>query len=285
MKKTLLLVLLLLVGCTTVQHIPKPNSNFLQDNKVRIKLTRSGEFQGSVIKLRIYDNGTLVGDIGINGILEWDRDSGPITITRDWSSYRGTASNNSVTFSTKRGNIYNVKMMWFGFVQSPKVTPASGLGITNSTEDSVIEDVVTGYNLDKIKKEWSQSGIEEIEGIYERMVGNNVPKYTLAIKRVTNTEYNGIFISDGNKITGSLWSEGQIKAKLMKTATPNVFKVKWYMSDKSVNENLYIKFETGFMKVFWPDDTQDMYLKLFPTSDSSIPSWEHGLYPAPPRVQ
>jgi V8-like Glu-specific endopeptidase len=131
-------------------------------------------------------------------------------------------------------------------------------------------DASTDYNLDNLKKEWSQTGTDALEGIYERVIGYEGPKYTLAIKKKTNTEYQAIYISGGDN---GIWSEGNLKAKIFRTAKQNIFKVQWYMDDKSINENLYISFDDGTMEVIWADDRpKDMYLKLYPTSEIAIPS-------------
>ncbi|MEZ5008820.1 MAG: hypothetical protein R2753_11775 [Chitinophagales bacterium] len=54
----------------------------------------------------------------------------------------------------------------------------------------------------------------------------------------------------------STWKVGDIKAILTKTATDLLFKVKWYMGNKSPNEDLYIRFEQGSSKVIWTDKRQ-----------------------------
>jgi S1-C subfamily serine protease len=68
----------------------------------------------------------------------------------------------------------------------------------------------------------------------------------------------------------STWKTGDIKAYLTETATPLLFKVKWYMGNKAPDENLYITFEQGSMKVIWTDkrksNPEQFYLKLYPTA-------------------
>ncbi|MDY0078760.1 MAG: trypsin-like peptidase domain-containing protein [Bacteroidales bacterium] len=129
----------------------------------------------------------------------------------------------------------------------------------------------TGYNEAKLKTEWSQSGVDEIEGIYEKIVTNKGAKYKIAIKKVSNTDYNVIYLSGELSQFDNLWNEGDLKAKIVKTATPNFYKVEWFMADKSKNNNLYISFDKGLLKTIWSENgMEEVYLKLYPTSESVL---------------
>lgn len=140
----------------------------------------------------------------------------------------------------------------------------------------------TSWNEYKLKEHWKTNGADEIEGIYENTVsvGTLAPKYTLGLVK-TNVGYSLIYckvvgdifdIENGRKISNNWrWKSGDIKAYLTPTATPGIFKTKYYMGDKSISEDLYITFETGLMKVIWTDGRpQELYLKLFPTSADNI---------------
>lgn len=118
---TILMVLvLLLFGCvSTIQHVPKVSPNKIDRGKGRIKLTRSKENYGMAIKFRVYDDGKLIGDIGQGGVLEWDTDVGPITLSRDWNITRGMVENNSVSFDVKEGFLYEPYVSWIGFGSKP----------------------------------------------------------------------------------------------------------------------------------------------------------------------
>jgi len=125
----------------------------------------------------------------------------------------------------------------------------------------------TNWNEDKLKEHWKTNGIDEIEGIYENV---SYPKYKLALLK-TMSGYNLIYLSGASSEYPRRWSVGDIKAYLTPTATPYLFKAKWYMSDKTINENLYITFESGFMKIIWTyGDPQDLYIKLYPTPNDNV---------------
>ena len=103
----------------------------------------------------------------------------------------------------------------------------------------------TGYTEVKLKEEWNSNGIDAVEGIYETIGANQSAKYTVAIKKMNNIEYNIIYLNGALTEYKDIWSAGDLKAKIFKTATPNIYKVDWYMADKSKNSNIYITFEKG----------------------------------------
>ena len=126
----------------------------------------------------------------------------------------------------------------------------------------------TNWNEYSLKSHWKNKGADQIEGIYENTVEReNSPKYKLGLKKSDNS-YELIYLKGADNPG---WKVGDIKAYLTKTATQNLFKVKYFMGNKTVNEDLYISFERGLMKVIWTDDRQnELYLKLYPTSDDNI---------------
>jgi S1-C subfamily serine protease len=145
----------------------------------------------------------------------------------------------------------------------------------------------TSWNEYKLKEQWKTNGLDEIEGIYEAVVSDKEdPKYKLGLIK-NNDEYYLVMLNiPQNMITetrdvynrvikiqdhSNLWSIGDVKAYLTRTATPNLFKAKWYNAKKEVTENLYITLDVGFFKINWIDDnSQVVYLKTFPTANDNI---------------
>lgn len=145
-------------------------------------------------------------------------------------------------------------------------------GITiNNPDNSISSD----WNEVSLKIDWEKNGLDLIEGIYENTNSEKIDnKYKLALKR-KGEKYELIYLGGNNN---GKWKVGDIKAILNKTASPNIFKVKWYMADKSISEDLYITFETGLMKIIWTDgQPESLYLKLYPTSSSSITGVVNGV--------
>lgn len=117
-----------------------------------------------------------------------------------------------------------------------------------------------------IKEKWENSGIENVEGIYEGVDG---AKYKLALIKQDNDNFQLIYLAHKLDYPWeySLWREGDIKAKLTTTATPFFYKTKWYMADKSLNENAYINIDKGKMTLIL-DSEETSYVKLYPTASN-----------------
>jgi S1-C subfamily serine protease len=118
-----------------------------------------------------------------------------------------------------------------------------------------------------IKNYYLSNSKDSREGIYERVTSDE-DKYKLAL--VKNNEGFELIYLNSNK--SNIFKEGDIKAYLINTASENIFKVKWIMSDRTLSEDLYITFSELFMKVIWTNGNgEDSYLKLFPTSKDQTP--------------
>lgn len=143
-----------------------------------------------------------------------------------------------------------------------------GISITNPANNKPKAE----WAESSLKTYWETNGVDFLEGIYEKVIQtNSSPKYKLALKK--NSEgYELIYLS-GDENQPSRFKEGDIKAFLTYTAADNLFKAKWYMKDKSINENLYISFEDALMKIYWTDTkVEDLYIKLYPATTSSANS-------------
>lgn len=168
------------------------------------------------------------------------------------------------------GGYYNVEYNWkIGYInelffensKKSNVTPSN-----SSTSSSYTSP--KKWNEKTLKDYWIKNKIDEIEGIYELVaVNNSASKYTLALKKTFSDKYELIYLSGAYKDYNGKWNTGDTKAILTNTATKNLFKVKWFLGDKSITENVYINFETGFMNVIWTENPKDLYLKLYPTSE------------------
>ena len=164
------------------------------------------------------------------------------------------------------------------------------------------------YSENAIKEHWKSNGIDQIEGIYEstgsykdnevactdgygRIICYGVwrsysTKYKLALVK-SGGDYTLIYLSGTTKgpqqVGGcecggttslppeeNIWKVGEVKAKLYKTATPNVFKCEWYMLDKKRNPDAYITFDNlAYFTLILEasDQDKDIYLKLYPTAE------------------
>jgi hypothetical protein len=126
----------------------------------------------------------------------------------------------------------------------------------------------TNWTETKLKLHFETNGADIIEGIYERTSeADLMARYKVAIIK-EDGEYKMIYL-DG-ALNYKDWIEGEVKADLTKTATSSLFKLKWRMGNKSINEDPYATFETGLMNVVWPDREKGLYIKLFPTQSDNV---------------
>ena len=140
---------------------------------------------------------------------------------------------------------------------------ANAYRISTKKIDTSIEK--TGYTKNFLIRNWDENGLESpIEGIYERIIDNNSgARYKLAIKKIDNNTFHIIYLSGLNSDFYNGWEEGDLKAICTKTASSNLYKVEWYMLDKTQNTGVYATFGNDKMKIMI-DNNDEFYLKLYP---------------------
>jgi S1-C subfamily serine protease len=114
-------------------------------------------------------------------------------------------------------------------------------------------------------KEYLDNSKSINEGIFENSIETpNSPKYEVGVIK-SDDGFTIIYLNGGDS---SVWREGDVKAYLTKTANPNLYKVKWFLGNKELSENLYITFENALMKIIWTDgNSEQIYIKLYPISN------------------
>ena len=113
-------------------------------------------------------------------------------------------------------------------------------------------------------KNYFNNGIyNPLEGVYE---GDN---YKVGVKKDDNGKFYLVYL-DGAANTLD-WQPGDIKATLEPTATPMVFKAKWYGKWKQ-QMNFTIIFKDGLMTAYDEDKTPEQYIKLYPALLSQLES-------------
>ena len=130
----------------------------------------------------------------------------------------------------------------------------------------------TNWTEESIKSEWTKNGINYIEGIYEKAGSDEFsPKYKVAVKKnQSDGDYTLVYLSGADS---KLWKIGDVKAKLLLTASENLYKTIWYMGNKSTVEDVYTSFDKGMMKLTWTDKRpEELYIKLFPTTTTDYPN-------------
>lgn len=140
-----------------------------------------------------------------------------------------------------------------------------------------VDEISTGKTEKSIKENWKSAGIDQVEGIYEKVGDGSIYKYKVAVVKNMDDEYDVIYLKGASQTFQRKWREGDLKAYLSKTSTPNLYTAEWVQADKSINENLYVTFEQGSLSLAWTAlNRTELYIKLFPTSDSNLPSSKSG---------
>ncbi|MDA3815969.1 MAG: serine protease [Prolixibacteraceae bacterium] len=138
----------------------------------------------------------------------------------------------------------------------------------------------TSWNKHNLKEHWKANGIDEIEGIYEdtQKHTKHNPKMTYGLIK-TNSGYTLVFLKvlGGKRFNGPykdynyMWNPGDVQAYLYPTATPYLFKSKYYRYDKTIFEDFYMSFEKGIMKfVLMYEDWEHIFLKLYPSINDNV---------------
>lgn len=165
------------------------------------------------------------------------------------------SSNNSIKTSSSNfeNKIHNACIELYGYKKG-SYDPSCRLKLSALYEQHISSMKSTSYNENKLKEYYSTGKIDDFEGIYEG------DKYKVGLKK-DEDGYILIYISGANNYLD--WMQGDVKGILnTPTATPNLFKSYWCMSDKSLNSCL-ISIEKGLMNVIF-DDSKETYIKLYP---------------------
>lgn len=137
---------------------------------------------------------------------------------------------------------------------------------TNSQWESndVFNDMFnhTSYTEASIKA-FAKTHNDGICGIYEGMDGS---KYKLGCIK-ENGVYKLIYLGCNNY--NCWWKEGDVKAVLRSTATIGLFKADWMMFKKEVSTDTYVTFFSSGMQIIFDDDSQDSYIKMYPSAGNN----------------
>jgi S1-C subfamily serine protease len=125
---------------------------------------------------------------------------------------------------------------------------------------------------------WQQASLQNylmistdpVEGIYERLMLDNAKdatRYVIAlVKNPDNNGYNALYISGASNHAD--WLPYEIIAEITPSATQNLFPVKWYLPDKSLDDNVYMSADAiGVLHFSFSkgDDAETRkYFKTFP---------------------
>ncbi|WP_425422892.1 S1C family serine protease [Phaeodactylibacter xiamenensis] len=177
---------------------------------------------------------------------------------QEWWQFKSSSAIINNGWGTIEDKVYNKFRKMYGY----------GKPTYNKFYRRELPSKKTNWTEYQIKEHFKKNGADPIEGIYERTSEEKLmARYKVGIIKEDN-EYKMVYL--GGALNYEDWSEGEIKAELTKTATPTLFKLKWRMANKSINEDPYATFETGLMNIVWPDGEKGLYIKLYPSQTDNI---------------
>lgn len=155
--------------------------------------------------------------------------------------------------------------LWRGLYQNKiRYTPKKRL---------VLSKKMTNWNEGKLKQYLGPSNVDELEGIYERMVMDDMDKskYRIAIvKGGGDTLYHAVYLSGATNYED--WEPGELLGTIKLTGTERFFEAQWQRRNKTINKDTYISMdEKKMLYVTSPtanigQDKQNYY-KVFPRNN------------------
>lgn len=125
-----------------------------------------------------------------------------------------------------------------------------------NTQYSFIPPSITSTWNEGILREYlSKNATNPFEGIYKG------DQYTVGVKKGDNGKYYLLYLAGADNHDD--WKEGDVKATLIATATPTLFKADWLGKWKQ-NMDMTISFVNGALVTIDEDKEQETYIKMFP---------------------
>lgn len=217
----------------------------------------SSKFRGSQLPSEC-DKAIVLVQYDVNGSYINNLTVTFISCDQEWWQFKSSSSIINNGWGTIEDKVYNKFKKMYGFAKPTY----------NKYYRRELPSEKTKWKESVLKEYFKTNGADPVEGIYERTSEEQLmARYKVGIIKVNN-EYKMVYL--GGALNYEDWTEGEIKAELIKTATPSLFKLKWRMGNKSLNEDPYATFETGLMNVVWPDREKGLYIKLFPTQSDNV---------------
>lgn len=199
----------------------------------------------------------------INGVCRWIVSNAKVTFEIEGLEYKYVFS--IPNFSVQENDFSN-----HGLYNNLLNSVANHRYSYNKSYSLHLAKFLSNYNEVNLKTSWQNEGCKLFEGIYEDVASDNggkENKYKLAMKYVNDKPC--LIYLDGANLYDD-WQEGEYKAWLEPTATPNIFKAQWLMAFKTIS-TAYVAFQNGLMQISISESNKnDTYIKLFPSTTDNI---------------
>lgn len=156
--------------------------------------------------------------------------------------------------------------------KSKSTVPQASTSTNKYYRDKKLVPIVqTDWDEIKIKEKFETMGTTTMEGIYQvlRLPNENqgLPKIKIAVIKKDEVNYDIIFLGDDN---AGDWKEGELKGKIIKTATPNFYIVEWYTVERILTEDVYCHIDDmNFLNFMFPQSQIIKFLKLYPAANGT----------------
>ena len=198
-----------------------------------------------------------------NGVWWWDISNAIVYFQIDGLNYEYEFS---IPRFSVEGNNFGNHVLYNSLLKSV----ASHIYSYDKSKALHLADYRSGYDEAKLKSTWKNEGCKLYEGIYEDVASDNGKKrnkYNLAMKYI-NDKPCLLYLKGAN--VSNDWKEGEYKAWLEPTATPNIFKAQWLMADKDFS-SAYVTFNNGAMLISISGSNRTgTLIKIFPTATDGI---------------
>ncbi len=255
-----------------------------QNDYATLKIYRPSKLVGAAVGANININGLNICSIKNGGALEYKIfNTGNIAIQIRMSNNSSMPVMN-YNLRVDKGQKYHfeLKPKWQKFEMnsikkaiSKKIKDENRISLSDLNFDQnqiVYNHPKTDWTKERLINYWKNNEISPVEGIYEK-IGRGID-YELAVLEEDN-KFVVIYLSGAN---GTHWKEGDLKAKLHKTAQFGIFKSDWYMLNKNENREVLTTFRNSSMEIASENGSgTDVYLKIYPTYDeqqSSNSEWQ-----------
>lgn len=242
---------------------------FSQNNYATLFIYRPSQMYGSMANHYIKINNREVATLKSGGYLEYKAYNETELDIAANAKAMGVPSiaMTHLKLKVEKGKTYYVKVypefVTVGLEELKEPIPAKKLKDNKSVNANDLGVITKNseWTKDKLVQSWEENGIEEIEGIYQK-VGNSID-YNLALVKQDNN-YKLIYLSGASE---NKWKEGDVKAELKKTANYGVFMATWFTKDGA--KDVVFNINNGIFKVA-EGNTEDSFVKVFPTYETKI---------------
>lgn len=223
--------------------------------------------------VKIFYNNKKIAKVGYN---QYTRiDLGDIKNCELVFKYGLYVSKKNVDFTNKDAVFFKVVFKGLGWSVTEQDIRNAPSGIYNDYVKRANQRILNNRIKNHPTTSWTEyslknhfdNNVDEIEGIYENSFSTKTSsRIKVGVIKEDNI-HKVIYLSGSNN---SIWSSGDMKGYLTETATPHLYRATWYTDKKGLSDNFLITFERGLFKLFSSEQSDELYIKLYPKESNSV---------------